>query len=155
MTPVCIMMIGIAGSGKSTLAQNTYNHAKESNIDVRIFSSDEIRARIYGDATCQDNPKRVFEILHNEMIAHLRNGGYAIYDATNLRANRRKEIITRIRRECPTCIIVGHVAQITAEEAIARQELRERKVPAEVIRRQLAQLQLPTVDEGFDYISGV
>ena len=60
------MLIGIPGSGKSTASQ------KLSEIyNAPIYSSDDIRKELYGDASVQDNPKKVFDILHKRIIEGL------------------------------------------------------------------------------------
>lgn len=148
----CIMMIGIAGSGKSTIADRLVAQSKQSGIEIALCSSDEMRECLFGDAACQNNPQRVFAALHKEIFEHLAQGTSVIYDATNLRANKRKEFITRIKERFPSCVIIGYLVDTDPKTAIERQKLRERKVPEDVIQRQWIQLEMPTTAEGFDII---
>lgn len=137
-----IMMIGIAGSGKSTKAQEL---AKEYNAE--IFSSDAIRGEIYGDENCQNNPTAVFNILHERIHQALKADKNAIYDATNLSAKRRTAFLKTVRAEKICYIVVA-----TPEECITRQSMRERKVPAEAIWKQVKSFQAPWYNEGWDEI---
>ena len=77
--PFLFFLVGISGSGKSTIAQE---YAEKFNAEV--FSSDKIRFELYGDESIQDNPQKVFQILHKRIKTALKQGKNAIYDATNL-----------------------------------------------------------------------
>ena len=72
MQKVC-MLIGLPGSGKSTWAKDVLNYITlygNSNLvsDLKLFSSDE----------------------YDDLIEHVKNGGSAIYDATNINRKSRK-----------------------------------------------------------------
>lgn len=138
------MMIGTAGAGKSTLAKEL---AKEHG--AIILSSDAIRAELYGSEECQDDPARVFEIMNARTQAFLRTGSSVIYDATNLVARRRRELLHSlpcgVRKEC-------WVVHPTLRVTLHQNKHRARQVPEAVIRRQRRQLQPPTKGEGWDAI---
>lgn len=138
-------MVGVAGSGKSTIAMQYA--LKHSHI---IFSSDGVRKEIYGDENCQDNPGRVFDILHQRITKALRNGFDVVYDATNLSCKRRMNFLKSIAHiECKkTCVVVV----TTPEDIEERMTRRERKVPMEVVHKQLCQFQCPNYYEGWDKI---
>lgn len=143
--PKLIMMVGVAGSGKSTVAMRYA--LTQSAI---IFSSDAIRGEIYGDENCQKNPGRVFDILHQRISKTLSEGFDVVYDATNLSCKRRMNFLKSIahidcRKEC--------VVVVTTPEDIAeRMKSRDRKVPMEVVHKQLCQFQCPNYYEGWDNI---
>lgn len=140
-----IYIVGIAGSGKSTIAMR-YAITKSAII----HSSDDIRKEIYGDENCQKNPGRVFDILHKRIIRDLSNGFNVVYDATNLSCKRRMNFLKSIAHiDCrKICVVV--VA--TPEDIEERMKLRERKVPMEVVHRQMCQFQCPNYYEGWDDI---
>ena len=135
--PKLIMMVGVAGSGKSTIAMRYA--LTQSAI---IFSSDAIRGEIYGDENCQKNPGRVFDILHQRITETLSKGFDVVYDATNLSCKRRMNFLKSIahidcRKECVVVVT-------TPEDIEERMEQRDRKVPMEVVHKQLCQFQCPT-----------
>lgn len=145
MKPELIFMVGVAGSGKSTIAQ-----MRALKKNCRIFSSNEIRGEIYGDENCQDSPAKVFEILHERITDSLAAGYNCVYDAANLNCKRRMSFLKSIAHiDCfKKCVVV-----ITTPEDIEnRMKLRERKVPMEVVHRQLCQFQCPNYYEGWDKI---
>ena len=134
-----------AGSGKSTVAMRYA--VKQSAI---IYSSDAIRGEIYGDENCQKNPGRVFDILHQRVTKALSEGFDVVYDATNLSCKRRMNFLKSIAYiDCKkTCVVVV----TTPEDIEERMKLRDRKVPMEVVHKQLCQFQCPNYYEGWDDI---
>lgn len=140
-----IMMVGIAGSGKSTVAMR-YALTRSAII----YSSDGIRGEIYGDENCQKNPGRVFDILHQRVTKALSDGFNVVYDATNLNCKRRMNFLKTIAHiDCKkTCVVVV----TTPEDIEERMKLRERKVPMEVVHKQMCQFQCPNYYEGWDKI---
>lgn len=139
------MLVGVAGSGKSTFAKEL-----KERINGKIFSSDGIREEIYGDASIQDNPQKVFSILHKRIKEAMKNGENVIYDACNLSAKRRKAFINEIKNiECfKACTVICS----DYESCIKNQEKRDRKVPEYVIKRQILSFEIPTSLEGWNYI---
>lgn len=141
--PKFIMLIGPSGSGKSTLSKM---------LGGIHLSSDAIREELWGDASDQQNGAKVFQVLNERTLTALKEGKDVVYDATNLYSKNRKALIEDIRAKVPGCFFEAYVCDTPLEECIARQDLRDRKVPIEVIERQYSRLQLPTLDEGWDAI---
>lgn len=142
-----IMMVGVAGSGKSTIAMRIASQMKE---EVVLLSSDAIRGEIYGDENCQRDPGRVFDIMHQRTVAALSQGISVIYDATNLSCKRRMNFLKSISHiDCyKECVVVV----TTPEDIEERMKFRDRKVPMEVVHRQMCQFQCPNHYEGWDNI---
>ena len=140
-----IMMCGVSGSGKSTIAMR-YALTR----GAIIYSSDAIREEIYGNENCQKNPGRVFDILHQRVTKALSEGFDVVYDATNLSCKRRMNFLKTIAHiDCKkTCVVVV----TTPEDIEERMKLRERKVPMEVVHKQMCQFQCPNYYEGWDKI---
>ena len=134
-----------AGSGKSTIATQI-----AQKTGAEIVSSDAIRGEIYGDENCQANPAKVFEIVHNRVYKALREGRDVIMDATNLSCKRRMNFLkTIVHIDCKkTCVVVV----TTPEDIEERMKLRDRKVPMEVVHKQMCQFQCPNYYEGWDSI---
>lgn len=145
--PKLIYMVGISCSGKSTIAMQIASQMKE---EVVLLSSDTIRGKIYGDENCQRDPGRVFDIMHQHTVAALSHGISVIYDATNLSCKRRMNFLKSIAHiDCHKgCVVVV----TTPEDIEVRMKLRDRKVPMEVVHRQLCQFQCPNYYEGWDSI---
>lgn len=143
--PTFTMLVGVPGSGKTTYALQLL--AEDANI--KYYSSDAIRKEIYGDEACQDDPNKVFTIMHDRTVEALKNGYDVIYDATNITRKNRKNILDRIpayvQKECV-------VVWAPIKECIRRDAERERTVGEEVIMKMLYRFEAPFYDEGFDDI---
>lgn len=143
-----IMMVGPSYSGKSTIAERIANKK-----NGQIFSSDSIRGEIYGDENIQRNPAKVFEVLHNRVKEHLRAGGVAIYDATNLNCKRRMSFLRNLENEHIECKKTCVVVVCAIETMKVRMAKRERVVPWEVVHKQICSFQAPGYYEGWDNIT--
>jgi predicted kinase len=142
--PTFTMLVGIPGVGKSTFAKEL---AMRSN--AVWLSSDYIREHIYGDAACQDNPNKVFEIMHEETLFSLDKGFDVIYDATNITRKNRLSILSKLPKHVKKkCVIVWAPIDICIE----RDKARDRTVGKEVIDKMLRRFEAPFYDEGFEQI---
>lgn len=148
-----IMLVGISGSGKTTYAKHFVETKAQEGEEIVILSSDDIREEIYGDASIQKDPARVFAILNERTFNELKAGRSVIYDATNLIGSRRKEMVAAVRKITPECLCVCILCETLVNTCIARQKQRERLVSAAVVRRQSSQLVEPAYSEGWDNIS--
>lgn len=142
-----IMMVGPSYSGKSTVAAEL-----AIKYCGKVFSSDDIREELYGDAGIQENHEKVFRILHKRIIQYLLEGGTAIYDATNLNMKRRKGFLHELAQHKIDCKKICMVVVAPKEVLEKRYHERERVVPLEVIHKQLCQFQTPFYFEGWDEI---
>lgn len=138
------MMVGVAGSGKSTYAK------KLEEEGAVVISSDAVREEIYGDASIQQNPVKVFNICHNRIKENLKNQKWVVFDATNLSARRRESFLKEIRRfDCEKeCVVIITPFDVITE----RMEHRTRKVPAHIVHKQICGFQCPNYYEGWDSI---
>lgn len=136
------VLVGISGSGKSWFA----NESLKENFEV--FSSDAIRAEVFGDETDQTHNQEVFEILHKRLRMALKAGKNCVYDATNLNRKRRMAFLKSIQNiDCKKfCFVVATPFELCIE----RDKNRDRSVGEKVIRRQIFQFQLPLKEEGWD-----
>ena len=149
-SPTLYILIGVPGCGKSTYAEELY---QKSERGVALVSSDQIRKSLYGNESCQDNPKKVFEIAHNVIKNQLSVGRDVIFDATNIYAKDRMNLIRKVCFEVKQPVrFIAIYLDTPIETCIARQELRERKVPTKVIEKMNRQMEKPTFQEGFDII---
>ncbi len=139
------MMIGISGSGKTT-----YAHSLSQNAVV--LSSDEIRKELYGKEEEQGDPAKVFELMFNRTMAALRAGKDVIYDATNVVRKRRVALLQKLPKET---FKVAVVVATPIQECLDRNKERERRVPRDVIMKQLRSFEVPLESEGFNHITVV
>ena len=147
--PNVYMLIGLPGSGKSTCA----NEIIKYNDNIKIFSSDEYREKLTGDVNNQTSNNKIFNILYSDLIEHVKLGGDAIYDATNISRKSRKEVIKRLNDlHISDLKIYAKVIILPIEECIKRNNNRERVVPEEVIYNMACKFELPLLNEGFSDI---
>ena len=133
--------IGIPGAGKSTYLKK---------LNAVYVSSDEIRKELFGDEGVQDNPQKVFAVLNSRVSKALKEGKDVTYDATNVNRKSRKQIFKDYKGVADK--IVAYYFDIPVEEAIKRNNARQRVVPEEAIMRMYGNLNPPTLEEGFDEI---
>lgn len=142
--PEFLMLVGLPGSGKSTYIKKYFNQ------NLRVHSSDAIRAELSGDENNQDINAKVFEVLHNRVKEDLRNGISCVYDATNINYKRRKAFLDELKSI--DCWKVCHVICTPYEVCLEQNQQRERKVPEEVIERMYRNFDIPYWYEGWDDI---
>lgn len=144
--PMLIMLCGLPGSGKSTYAKAVRCNGEKPVI----HSSDEMRKKLYGDETCQDDPAKVFKYLHNEIKEDLTNGKDVIYDATNISKKKRIHFLNSIKNV--NCTSVCVVLASTVEACLYNNSNRKRVVPEDVIRCMYKNWTPPDFSEGFTKI---
>nr|DAH79584.1 MAG TPA: AAA domain protein [Caudoviricetes sp.] len=140
-----VMLMGLSGSGKSTLAEE---YAKLSG--GKVFSSDKVREKLFGDENDQTHNGEVFNELHKQIKKALRKNEVCIYDATNLNRNKRISFL-RALSDIP-CEKICMIVATPIEICIERDQNRSRKVGKKVIYRQATQFQIPLDYEGWDSI---
>lgn len=150
MSPLTLYLLcAPSASGKSTYAQTLL-----ARPDTVLVSPDLMRAELMGDINDQSRNGVIFSTLLPIRL----NGACAIrrhvvLDATNTSRKSRKAII-----EHATGLgyqIEAHVFHVPIDVCKARNAARERIVPNDVIDRQFAQWQEPTLEEGFSQIVNV
>lgn len=146
MRPVLIMTVGLPGSGKSTVAKNYIN----GSDDIELFSSDALRAELWGDENTQGDNQQLFTELHRRIKNCLREGKSAIYDATNINYKKRMAFLQELKHiECKK---VCWVFAVPYEVCLERNANRNRIVPEYVIERMYKNFTIPYWYEGWDDI---
>lgn len=132
---VLYVMIGPSGAGKSTFAKG---FAARNNAE--IVSTDEIRKMMFGSEEIQRHGDKVFEVAYMNIRAHLNHRRNVVFDATNTTNKGRMDLFCAIR-DCHECKqIIAVLCTPPLDVCLARNQLRERKVPKRVILRQYQQL---------------
>ena len=140
---ILIVMCGLPASGKSTYSQ----WLEESGVFKRVCP-DLIRKAFYGDENIQGDGKRVFETAYHDIKEYACLGENVVFDATNINAKRRKELVEEMR---PYFDIIIYYIDICVQRNMAR----ERQVPQEVIKRMWWNFEKPTLAEGFDLVEEI
>ena len=133
---------GAPSSGKTTIA---YQHESEHVI----LDSDQVRERLYGDATIQDNPARVFEHMFHETCECLARDINVAYVATNISSRRRINLLLSLKKKFPNLKCICRVINTPIEALYKRNAARERSVPDYVIARMLRNFEMPYENEGW------
>lgn len=143
--PKLIMMCGLPCSGKSYKAQEL---AIEYNAE--IFSSNELRAELFGDINCQDRNHELFIELHRRIKDCLRSGKSAIYDSCAINYKRRMAFLKELTNiPCEKiCVLMATPYEV----CLKRSAERDRKVPEEVIKRMYTNFNIPYWYENWDDI---
>ena len=148
-----VMLVGPSGCGKSTWAKEFNENHDHQYI---IHSSDAIRGELWGDENDQQNPAKIFEVLHHRVRESLQQGDNVIYDATNLNAKRRKNYLKQLKQQMAAdgIEVEYNVILVVAdfEQCCRNNYVRDRKVSREVIHRHFLQIQIPFYNEGWDNV---
>lgn len=142
-----IMLIGISGSGKSTYGEK---YAREIENCV-IVSSDKIREELFGDEAIQGDNTKIFAIANERIFKTIKSGKTVVFDATNINGKHRRALLKDIKRHYNITTIACVIAT-PYEKCLERNAGRNRKVPEEVIKRQMMQFSMPIYDEGWNEI---
>lgn len=139
-----IVLCGISGSGKSTFAKLLEEQG------WTVTCPDRIRAFFYGDESIQGDGNKVFQYAFNNMAEYGKQGYDVVFDATNTTKKARRRVIEEGQKHFDFIICYYFAPDLT--KSIGNQKKRERRVPHDVLVRQVQQWETPTLDEGFDYV---
>lgn len=123
------IMIGVPGSGKSTFARDVLART----FEAEVVSSDGIRKELTGtEDFVEGDGARVFREFDRRLAGILASGRDAVADATNVHPRdwARLSQLTEVPYRK-----VAVWMDINPDEAMWRQERRERKVPREVVEK--------------------
>ena len=156
------ILVGSSGSGKSTYAK-TLGHV--------ICSTDkyvEEQARILG--VSYDNAfqmsqsigifKKFTKYFYEDIESCIRIDRDFVIDRTNLSSEMRCSLISKLRRMARRygkIIIIKGVYFVTPENVIwqrleHRTVIENKSIPAMLVEEQIEKYELPTIEEGFDYL---
>ena len=145
---VLIVLCGLPACGKSTYAEML----AESEQFCRVCP-DLIRKELYGNENIQGDGKKVFEIAFNAIQRLGKQNFNVVFDATNINANRRKELVEEMRGYFD--IIICKWFSTPYYICDQRNQTRSRKVPNEVLLRMRDNFQQPSMEEGWDYVEEI
>ena len=143
-----IFLIGIPGAGKSTFAKELV-----TKYDYVEVCSDDIRKELYGDEAIQDHPEKVFGIMFDRTVKNLNENKTVIYNSTNINRKLRINTLNRLKQAVSKPFITEAIVVYTdIAEVKRRNASRDRVVPEYVIDKILKNFELPTYNEGWNFI---
>lgn len=143
-----IVMVGLPASGKST-------HAKKMENDgYTLVSSDDTRKFILKTSYDETENEWVFQTCYKQIIYQLNNGNNVIFDATNLRVKRRKQLINNIKKNVPETEFVCYIMVTPIDMCHHRNQKRDLldQLPEYVIDNMARKFQIPFYEEGWSEI---
>ena len=143
MAAKLVILVGAPAAGKSTWRRQ---------FKGEVISTDDIRREEFG---VQFDPRvepAVWRLAHRRLARALAEGKEVCFDATNTTRAQRRPLI-RLGREAGA-VIQAVVFVKDLQELLEGNAIRPpgSRVPEEVVRTKHAEMELPTVDEGFDKI---
>lgn len=81
-----VLLVGASGSGKSSFAARHF-------LPTEVISSDYCRGLVSDDETNQEATADAFDVLHTIVEKRLKRGRLTVVDATNVRAEDRKNYL--------------------------------------------------------------
>ena len=153
--PEIVMLCGIPCSGKSTYVNKllTYEYWENSIIlstDNYIEEQAKRLGMTYNEVfqDCIDEATRQLEM---SFVGAKEEGKRIIWDQTNLSIKTRKKKLTKVPSIYKRTVVWF---QVDLEEALKRNGTREGKfIPESILKRMYHQFEVPTLEEGFDFVS--
>lgn len=141
------MLVGIPASGKSSWAIKLLDVSERKACYI---SSDEIRETVFGNVADMSHNEEVFQIMKHTMVKALENNNDVILDATFITAKERAPLIDAATQYGAE--MIAYYIRTDIPSALRRNARRDRKVPEEIIRRRLEELEEPRQEEGFSRV---
>ena len=153
--PELVMLVGIPCSGKSTYVNKLRDY--EYWKDAVVLSTDnyiEEQAKRLGmtyNEVFQDCIDEATRQLEMSFVRAKEDGKRIIWDQTNLSIKTRKKKLTKVPSIYKRTVVWF---QVDLEEALKRNGTREGKfIPESILKRMYHQFEVPTLEEGFDFVS--
>lgn len=145
--PIFMALCGIMACGKSTYAKQ---YSEECN--VKVFSSDEYREKMYGSRKDQEHNDKVWAALYKDLREALENGEDCILDATNVTVKSRLKCLEAIKGV--DCTKICSIVTCDVPTALKRNKNRkeEDQVPEEAIKKYAKSFEVPMPWEGWDKV---
>lgn len=137
-----VMTVGLSGSGKSTWLERHYP-------DYEVISLDELREQFNGKRNSQKHSGQIIQAAKAQLKAALREKRGVVWDATNLRAELRAQILD-LGRDYHALITMA-VFLLPLKVLDKQNNQREYGVAQSVLERQIEQFQLPNLTEAHQY----
>lgn len=141
------MTIGLQASGKTTYVE------KHAPKDAVIISPDRIRKEVFRVEYDPAFEEGVWSTFFRQLEDALRANKTVVVDNTNVTRTARATIISMAKRY--NVPVIGYWFKVPVEECIRRNQLRERKVPEQMIYQMQRMFDEPALEEGFQQLKEV
>lgn len=142
-----VVLVGPAGCGKTTFARRLF-------ADTEVVSSDRMRAAVADDEDDHRASADAFRLMHEIVGMRLKRGRLTVADATNVRAEKRAELLAIAERHRRPAVAL--VFDFPASVCLERNAVREvRRLPPPAILGQMKDMRasLPHLaEEGFSAV---
>jgi len=155
--PECVMLAGIPCSGKSTYVnrlkkipywENAVVLSTDNYIEKIAQENNTTYREIFED--CIDEATRQLELA---FIEAKDRGKDLIWDQTNLSRKSRRKKLSKLPSSYARGVIYF---KVSLEDALERNKNREGKfIPESILKRMYHQFEIPTIEEGWDYVEKV
>lgn len=143
--PVFWMLVEIPGCGKSTFA--AYLRAEYLSEAAAYICPDVLRAELTGEANDQSRNASIFTHHIPALVAKAAaEGRDVLYDATNVTRKNRRGILEQAKSLGYPITVFVLMDSFNPALCIARNAMREKRVPDDVIHRMHAKLAIPTLE---------
>lgn len=150
-TPKVYMLIGVPGSGKSTWLAN-----QEWAKDIPVVSSDKFidehaakEGKTYNDVFA-DYIKIATKLMENQVLICKANNYDIIWDQTNTSAKSRKAKLAGLEGYEKIAVFFPTPEKEELDKRLAQRV--GKSIPANVMSSMIANLEVPTEEEGFKEI---
>jgi tRNA uridine 5-carbamoylmethylation protein Kti12 len=150
----CVMLCGIPTSGKSTyvdklLAMDYWKNSVVLSTDYFVEFYAKKQGKTYNEVF-DEYIKEATQKMELNIKYAIDNGKDIIWDQTNLTAGTRKKKLRRLPAEYHRGVIYF---KVSLEEALERNNHRKGKfIPKDILKRMYHQFEIPTIEEGFEYV---
>lgn len=148
MKGILVVTVGLPGSGKTSWTNEFIEENPNKTID--IISSDKIREELFNDIGDQNHNSEVFDVMKKRAKESLTQGHVAVYEATNISSKRRRALLKELNKYYSKAICVFKYKSFI--DCCTDNDIRDKKVPINVIDRMCRNIEIPHENEGFDEV---
>lgn len=151
--PTIYMMVGSPCSGKSTYINNTLNNCEIISSDNIIENIAKEQNKTYSEVFHEVNFKDVEKEMFEEFKNAIENNKNIVVDRTNMTIKSRRRFLSNIPKHYIKYAIVFDTDKETIfKRNKERFEKTGKHIPENVIESFIKNFQMPSKEEGFEYI---
>lgn len=151
-----LILVGLPASGKSTWVKHHINQLH----NVKVISSDDHVEQLakqkgltYSEAF-KDVANEAMQLMAEDVKNAIKNNNDIVWDQTNLTVKSRASKLKQLKDAGYTVgsIIFNIPENVRKQRAATRAEIDGKNIPDSVIQNMRKTYQVPTVEEGFDFV---
>lgn len=148
-----ILVAGVQGSGKTKYVLSKFCDQLRLNTDEIRYAHKRMTAHGKNWTQLDYNPEleEIFREYEQKLLRfHLRQGQKIVVDNTNVTCERRRSYIDIAKSLNKTIGIV--FLNTPLHQCLAYNKKRDNAIPESIVKKFHKQIELPTLEEGFDYV---